>query len=254
MIVLYAPAATVAALSGEARVRRAGAAAATTRARRGAGDGRERCARYLGRCPGSPASGTCRTVRAPGDWPGKADTEAFAQLLERDHACSALLSALVLISNTMTTLVAEQTREIGIMRAIGARRRQVALVYLRTACCSARSARLLGIALGIVLSNLLAGYFGSMFWAIDVGFGVDSTVVLVSVLVGLLGAAARGAAGDPARRRASTCARRSSRPAPRSAARTPPTGCCGGPASCRGRCRSGCATSDGASGAASRRR
>jgi len=35
----------------------------------------------------------------------------------------ALLSALVLISNTMTALVAEQTSEIGIMKAVGGRRR-----------------------------------------------------------------------------------------------------------------------------------
>ena len=34
-----------------------------------------------------------------------------------------------------------------------------------------------GIALGIVLSNLLARYFGSTFFAVDVGFGVDPTVL-----------------------------------------------------------------------------
>ena len=88
----------------------------------------------------------------------------------------ALLSALVLISNTMTTLVAEQTGEIGIMRAVGARRRQVALVYVRTALLLGALGALAGVALGIVLSNLLARYFGSMFWAVDVGFGVDVTV------------------------------------------------------------------------------
>ena len=98
----------------------------------------------------------------------------------------ALLSALVLISNTMSTLVAEQTREIGIMRAVGARRRQVALVYLRTTLLLGALGALVGIVLGILLSSLLARYFGSAFWAVDVGFGVDPMVLLVSVLVGLL--------------------------------------------------------------------
>ena len=127
----------------------------------------------------SPASRDLPEVRAPGDWPGKADTEEFAQLLGVITVL-ALLSALVLISNTMTTLVAEQTREIGIMRALGARRRQVALVYADGAAARcARSAR--RDRAGIVLSNLLARYFGSAFWAIDVGFGVDARVLLASL-------------------------------------------------------------------------
>ena len=135
--------------------------------------------------PGFAGFSDLPDVRAPGDWPGKADTEQFAQLLGVITVL-ALLSALVLISNTMSTLVAEQTREIGIMRAVGARRRQVALVYLRTTLLLGALGALVGIALGIVLSSLLAGYFGSTFWAIDVGFGVDPIVLLVSLLVGLL--------------------------------------------------------------------
>ena len=98
----------------------------------------------------------------------------------------ALLSALVLVSNTMSTLVAEQTGEIGIMRAIGARRRHVALVYLRTAMLLGLLGALVGVTLGIVLANVLARYFGSMYWAIDVEFGVDTTVVVASIAVGVL--------------------------------------------------------------------
>jgi putative ABC transport system permease protein len=124
-------------------------------------------------------------VRAPGDWPAKAETEQFAQLLGVITVL-ALLSALVLISNTMSTLVAEQTREIGIMRAVGARRQQVALVYLRTTLLLGALGALVGIVLGVLLANLLARMFGSAFWAIDVGFGVDPVVLLISLLVGLL--------------------------------------------------------------------
>ena len=124
-------------------------------------------------------------VRAPGDWPGKSDTETFAKLLGVITVL-ALLSALVLISNTMSTLVAEQTREIAIMRALGARRRQVALVYVRTTLLLGAIGAIVGTLLGIGLSSLLAASFGSTFWAIDVGFGIDPVVVLVSVLVGLV--------------------------------------------------------------------
>ena len=57
-------------------------------------------------------------MRSPGDWPGKDIFNKFSQL-PYVVTLLALLSALVLIGNTMTTLVGEQTREIGSMKAIG---------------------------------------------------------------------------------------------------------------------------------------
>jgi putative ABC transport system permease protein len=184
VIVLYAPAATVAALGGEAgygelAVRLDDPSPAAARATV------EAVRSFLGTVPGFAGFSNLPRVRAPGTWPGKADTEAFAQLLGVITVL-ALLSAIVLTSNTMSTLVAEQTREIAVMRAVGARRRQVALVYLRTTLFLGALGALVGAALGIVLSSLLAAYFGSEFWAIDVGFGVDPGVLMASLLVGLL--------------------------------------------------------------------
>src|SRR5918995_299271 len=169
VIVFYAPATTVALLRGEAgygelalRLEDPSPAAAQVTV--------DAVRRYLLTVPGFSGLSDLPEVRAPGDWPAKADTEQFAQLLGVITVL-ALLSALVLISNTMSTLVAEQTREIGIMRAVGARRRQIGLVYLRTTLLLGALGALVGIGLGIVLSSLLARSFGSMFWAIDVGFG-----------------------------------------------------------------------------------
>ena len=184
VIVLYTSAATVASMSGEPGYGRLrfrlddtspANAAKTVEAVRS----------YLSAQPGFAGFANLPEVRAPGEWPGKDESEQFAQLLSVITVL-ALLSALVLISNTMTTLITEQTGEIGIMRAIGARRRQVALIYVRTALLLGALGALVGIALGIILSNLLAQYFGSTFWAVDVGFGVDVTVVLVSVAIGLV--------------------------------------------------------------------
>lgn len=184
VIVLYATAATVADLSGDTGVDRLAvrlddpgpaASEATVEAVRA----------ELAAVPGFNGLANLPEVRAPGDWPGKADTEAFGRFLSA-LTVLALLSAVVLISSTMSTLVAEQTREIGTMRAIGARRRQVAAVYLRTTLLLGGIAALVGAALGVLLAGLLAGYFGSMFWAIDVGFGVDPAVLAVSLAVGLL--------------------------------------------------------------------
>lgn len=184
VIVLYATSSTVAALSGEPgygrlalRLRDPSPAAAAKTV--------DAVRRYLTAVPGFAGFTNLPEVRAPGDWPGKGETEKFAQLLSV-ITLLALLSALVLISNTMTTLIAEQTGDIGIMRAIGARRRQVAIIYVKTALLLGALGALVGIALGIAISNLLARYFASMFWAIDVGFSVDLTVLLISILVGLL--------------------------------------------------------------------
>jgi putative ABC transport system permease protein len=185
VVVLYARAATVAELSGERGYTRLAfrlrdpdpaAARATVAAVR----------RHLATTPGFRGFTELPALRAPGDWPGKADTAQFADFLSV-ITLLALLSALVLISNTMTTLIAEQTGEIGIMRAVGARPRQVTLVYARTATMLGALGAVAGIALGIAISNLAARFFGTEFWAVDVGFGVDAKVVAVSALVGLLG-------------------------------------------------------------------
>jgi ABC-type lipoprotein release transport system permease subunit len=126
------------------------------------------------------------SVRAPGAWPGKEDLEQFSEVLYIITAL-ALLSALVLISSTMTTLVGEQTGEIATMKAIGARRRQIALIYIRTALLLGALGTVVGTALGILLANVLVGFFGSEFFGVGFGFGVDVPVVLGSIALGLIG-------------------------------------------------------------------
>ncbi|MGZ4591189.1 MAG: ABC transporter permease, partial [Actinomycetes bacterium] len=185
LVVLYTSAATVATLGGdpgygqlELRLKDTSPAAVTATA----GAVRDR----LQSAPGFTGFTDLPEVRAANDWPGKAEAQQFSDFFGVITVL-ALLSALVLIANTMTTLVAEQVGEIGIMRAIGARRRQIAQVYLRTALMLGVLGALVGIALGIVLSNLLARFFGSTFFAIDVGVGVDVRVLLVSLAVGVVG-------------------------------------------------------------------
>jgi putative ABC transport system permease protein len=182
VIVLYATTDTIAALGGARgydrlaiRLRDPGRGTGTV----------ESVRRYLSTVPGFTGFAGLPELRAPGDWPGKADTEAFAKFLGV-ITMLALLSALVLVSNTMTTLIAEQTGEIGIMRAIGARRRQVGLVYLRTAALIGALGTVVGVVLGILLAYALAGFFGQTYWAIDVAFAVDLPVVLASVALGVL--------------------------------------------------------------------
>jgi putative ABC transport system permease protein len=102
-------------------------------------------------------------------------------------AIIALVSAVALVSNTMTTMVAEQRREIAIMKAIGGRRRQVGLSFLRTVSLLAIAGSVLGVALGIPLSNVLARFVGAEFLGVTPGWSVVWAVVVISLLAGIIG-------------------------------------------------------------------
>jgi putative ABC transport system permease protein len=182
VIVLYAPTTTVAELSGEQGY---GELALLIDDPERAQQTIEAVRAELATVPGFAGFADLPDVRTPGDWPGRSDTEAFSKLLGVITVL-ALLSAMVLIANTMSTLVAEQTREIAVMRALGARRRQIALVYLRTTVLLGALGAVIGAGLGLVLANVLARFFAAEFWAVHVGAGVDTTVLVVSLLVGLL--------------------------------------------------------------------
>jgi ABC-type antimicrobial peptide transport system permease subunit len=132
------------------------------------------------------AFGDLPTIRGPGSYPGKDDFEAMASILNV-VTLLALISALVLLSNTMTTLIGEQIAEIAAMKAIGARRRDIRRIYLRTAVLFGVLGSVLGVGLGIVISNLLVGFFADLFFGIDAQFGISAPIVLASLIVGLVG-------------------------------------------------------------------
>lgn len=137
-------------------------------------------------------------IQEPGTYPGKDGFESLASLLNI-ITLLALLSALVLVSNTMTTLIGEQTGEIAAMKAIGARRRDIRRLYLRTALALGAMGAAAGVVLGVLLANALVGFFASLFFGIDAGFAVSVPVVVASLALGLLGPAL---AALPAIRRA----------------------------------------------------
>ena len=111
----------------------------------------------------------------------------------------ALLGALVLLSSTMSTLISEQTPEIATMKAIGAGRRQIRRVYLRTAMLLGALGAVVGALLGILLSWGLTSYFASSLFAISAPFSVDVPVLVASIVLGVIGPAL---AALPAVRRA----------------------------------------------------
>ncbi len=184
-IVLYASPATVSSLNGGPgytsfyfRLANSGPAAVDTTL--------SAIRRTFAAMPGFRGFVALPDVRASGDWPGKS---SYTKLTKFFYIVTvlALLSALVLIANTITTLVSEQTSEIGIMKAVGGRRRQIAAVYLKTALLLGALGSVAGIVLGLVVANLLSRYFGSHFYGVGVGIGADPLVILASAACGLLG-------------------------------------------------------------------
>jgi putative ABC transport system permease protein len=137
-------------------------------------------------------------VRAAGSWPGESDFDNFATLFYVG-AVLALISAMVLISNTMTTIVAEQVREIAVMKAVGGRRRQIIRSFLSTVAMLAGAGAVVGALLSIVMANLLVGFVGREFFGIDPGWGVAVTATVVSFVIGVVGSVG---AAMPALRRA----------------------------------------------------
>jgi putative ABC transport system permease protein len=125
-------------------------------------------------------------IRKAGDYPGKEGFNQIASLLTV-VTILALLSALVLLSNTMSTLISEQTGEIASMKAIGATRRQIARIYRRTALILGALGAIFGALLGVVLANVLTRYFANLFYGLNAGWHVDPAILIASILVGLLG-------------------------------------------------------------------
>jgi putative ABC transport system permease protein len=91
----------------------------------------------------------------------------------------------MVIMNIMLVAVAERTREIGIRKALGARRRDIMTQFLVEAATLSVLGAAMGITLGIAAAKLLSMAFpflpaGIAPWSIAFGLGLGATVGIVS--------------------------------------------------------------------------
>ena len=112
----------------------------------------------------------------------------------------ALLVGGIGIMNIMLVSVTERTREIGLRKAVGARRQDILIQFLIEAVALSSLGGLVGIALGygagLLVSNLLPGDFPTAhvpLWAVGIAFGFCA---LVGVVFGIY-PAGKAASLDP---------------------------------------------------------
>ncbi|MEM4263886.1 MAG: ABC transporter permease [Candidatus Woesearchaeota archaeon] len=104
-------------------------------------------------------------------------------------AAVSLIVGAVGIANTMFTSVLEKTKEIGIMKAIGARNKDILLIFLMNAALIGFVGGILGIVAGTMLSGVLPSLMGQTPFARESGIVSLNAVLMaisVSVSVGIL--------------------------------------------------------------------
>jgi len=104
-------------------------------------------------------------------------------------AAVSLIVGAVGVANTMFTSVLEKTKEIGIMKAIGARNKDILLIFLFNAALIGLIGGILGVLLGMVLSGSMQSLLGGTPFARGSTLVTLSSVIWalsVSVIVGIV--------------------------------------------------------------------
>jgi putative ABC transport system permease protein len=111
----------------------------------------------------------------------------------------ALLVGAFTIFNALSIAVAQRTRELGLLRMVGASRRQVRRMVLLEALAIGAGASLIGLGAGLLLASGLEGLFSSMGLSLPIaGMSLSGGTVIAGLLVGL--GVTLAAAMMPARR------------------------------------------------------
>lgn len=123
-------------------------------------------------------------VNDPANQTGRRELETLLLLMQIFSMLGILLSG-TLVINTMAAIMTEEMRQIGILKAIGARAHQIAIPYLAGAIVLGLGGTLLGLLGGIGGGLLLARYLGG-FLSLDLPpFRLDEREPLLALGVGL---------------------------------------------------------------------
>lgn len=119
--------------------------------------------------------------------PVEAEIEQISMLIGLLGIVAGLVG-LVLLASTTNTLITERTREVAIMRALGAPPRALRRRLRRLALGIAFAAAVIGVPLGVVLSNLIARMVLEEFVGLTPDVAVSIPVMAASAVFALVGA------------------------------------------------------------------
>lgn len=124
-------------------------------------------------------------IPTPGEHPAQAVIDPLLLILAVLGALS-LFASCFLVVNTINGLMSQQTQQIGIMKAVGARRGQIAQMYLTAIVLLGAVALFLAIPLGGLAAYEFTSFIASLINFDLVGFRIPLSAVIVMILVGLL--------------------------------------------------------------------
>ncbi len=123
------------------------------------------------------------TIRTQSDLASAASaTSGILTTLLGSIASVSLLVGGIGIMNIMLVSVTERTREIGVRKSLGARRRDILQQFLIEAILLSVLGGLIGVGLGVGISNLIARFAG---WPVSVSAGSVALAFLFSAAVGM---------------------------------------------------------------------
>ncbi|MFR9779071.1 ABC transporter permease [Micromonospora sp. MS34] len=117
---------------------------------------------------------------------GLKDGLSFINKILLGFAAVALLVGTFLILNTFSIIVAQRTRELALLRAVGASGRQVIGSVVLEALAVGLIASVLGLGAGIGVGALLAWVFGQQGGLAVAGIGVPAAAVIAAFTVGMV--------------------------------------------------------------------
>ncbi|MBK8049852.1 MAG: ABC transporter permease [Anaerolineales bacterium] len=124
-------------------------------------------------------------VPEPGKLPLQDLFDALGLLLTPLGLLALLLSGFLVI-NTISALMAQQVRQIGVMKAIGARRYQVAGIYIGAVLIYSVAALAVAVPLTVLAAGGIAGFLGGFINVEFPRWTLSTNVLAIQLVVGLL--------------------------------------------------------------------